>query len=279
MTTTYYLRGPISSREQVIIVGIDAENNPYFLYSQANSSSLYFDPIRNYKKSPIQPIVFTVFKGSTRGTVYFTNNNINFLSQNKGIAILFNPTLPIIEQPSEYTLVPQDYSPTTSVLETGAFYILKNISFDTLAFEIFNKNDSTDPDITQIRFLPLKWYVNGNCENIVTSVSNVADQEYNWVTNPVNFSMQGFTTKNQCDHGLFYRYCNLDETCGDCFGLCPGNSTCREVNNIYTGGTPFLCKNEIAVNVNENLNETIFISIVVILLLILIIFILYVWSL
>lgn len=57
-------------------------------------------------------------------------------------------------------------------------------------------------------------------------------------------SIQSWTTKEECQRGYFYKYCDIGQTCGDCFGQC-ALGPCK-INPQFTsanvvGQKPYLC--------------------------------------
>lgn len=243
--------------------------------------------------------VFTHSVTPTRQVILTNGNNTLTQEDSNDIAIL-NP-FPSASNDS-FILHSVSQKQEEAVIEVGPLYNMINDTGKDLQFNNINVGRVISPPpgavfsdfllsvpIDTVRFIPLTQYsslgsgVSGSCMNPIvsgTSVSNITSvlvNENSWLDNRT-LPFKGYTLQSECVNDVFYPYCDHNQFCGACFGVCSNGVKCTL--NPGNKTDPFNCGPGGATGGNghhggKNLSPTVIaeISFVVIVLLILLVLI------
>jgi hypothetical protein len=255
MINYYYLRGPINSGSQVLLSFVQ---NGYLYFLTKNGNNLIMDPRNPTLLGGPEPVILNVnVQNNTTITMSIVNgNNVvldqnNFLMNSTNAAVQLTPTATDLNVPS--LLVAGPYYQLSSSGSQAQVYAYTPVPIMNTGPSVFapdiQLDDSGNAVLQQLtgnfRFIPIKYYLTGNCSQTLATLSEVITNEANWNEDQL-FDQDvpyqtGFTLQTDCNNNVFYNYCFLPASCGEasnCFGTCSNSSqTCT----LNTGNSTFSC--------------------------------------
>lgn len=263
MTTSYYIRGVVSNNTRNIIC---AEKNKTFYVLSLINGELVFDPRNpitntnlvtfNFETSDDNNTILSIDLLDGQGNTLPSSNFLIAPKDNSSITPYW------IAQPSSqsqsFSLLQLTNYNANGIIYGGTYQFLPSsddrsvVSFYSLVPEKtvdyvgigIQMNSSGSPIvelIEDIRVIPIDTYKRVGC---VQNNSVITALKYELLFLNAQTVPQLFSDSTQCAAGIWYDVCTGNETCGNCYGICPTSSSSVNVCQ-YTEDTvstpPFDC--------------------------------------
>jgi hypothetical protein len=255
MSSYYYLRGPINSGAQVLLSFVQ---NGYLYFLTKNGNNLIMDPRNPTLLGGPEPVILTttIQNNSTVSMSIVGGSNVildqnNFLMQSTNAAVQLNATA--IDLNVSSLLVAGPYYQLSTSGSQAQIYAYTPVPIMNSGPSVFapdiQLDDSGNAVLQQLtgnfRFIPIKYFLTGNCTQTLSTLTEVITNEANWnedqLYNQVVPYQTGFTVQTDCNNNVFYNYCFLPASCGEasnCNGICSNTSqTCK----LNTSSGNFSC--------------------------------------
>ncbi len=248
MSSYYYLRGPINSGAQVLLSIVQ---NGYLYFLTKNGNNLIMDPRNPTLLGGPEPVILNTNQPNSTsvalnivgGSNVVVDSN-NFLMQSTNAAIQFTPTATDLNAGS--LLVAGPYYQLTAAGQPVNVYAYTPVPIMNTGPSVFAPDIQMDDSGNAVlqtlpgnfRFIPIKYYLAGNCSQTLSTLTEVITNEANWQEDQLFdqdvLYQTGFTIQSECNANVFYNYCFLPANCGEannCNGACANTSQKCQLNS------------------------------------------------
>lgn len=243
----YYIRGPIGVHEKFIMVAEQAETDPRiekfpaFVTWSYELNTYVLDPSAN-----VQPAVFEAERITETLALAILDTqqpNVFLNMQSDGFATR-SPNRQIFRLATNVRAWPDTpmLAGTSCLFRVGCEsmkfhrYLPNTVNYNNDQCQppecIVNDRRFPSGEHYRVRLVPIKLYLDGNCNQVIDNAQQVTKLEQQWIlknflTNtgcPCN--ARYFTVKSQCEQWQWYEYCLPFQQCGDnnCVGAANDSS-------------------------------------------------------
>lgn len=240
--TEYWLKGAIDISIPIYLT-YNKDKVVYLLTYDDNNDVLVFSPLG---KNPI-PLIISLQSSGLVFSFKTLNNTIKYLSIDNNDLLITSNNIYI------FNFITNLVNSNTNSILTGIPYHLlgsdgRNIKFNTYiptntAINIsgyVNEIENNSIIIDNIGIVVLPYIIYG-CNKCSTLNNNSYITEGCWISNDYTLCTDieknsAFTTQSDCNIGIWYTYCGLNNYCSNnCNGPCPNGNSClyNNINGTY----------------------------------------------